>query len=95
MGENNAGAGEEKARRSEMKNSLRSFLIELLVYAVLVFAYFLLVLKYLGHWLFHLFHDERKTYAWVALGLIVVQGVVLEALTRLLLGIIKPRMEEE
>jgi len=78
----------------ELKNSLKSFLIELVVYAALVVGYFFLILNFLGDWLYRLFETNHRLYAAVALGLIVVQGIVLEVLTRALLSFIKPRTEE-
>ena len=78
----------------EIKSSLKSFLIELIVYAALVVGYFFLVLNFLGTWLYQLFHENHRAYAWVALALIVFQGIVLEVLTRFLLAFIKPRIEE-
>jgi hypothetical protein len=83
------------AMKKEMENSLRSFLVELVVYAMLVVGYFFLVLNFLGPWLYRLYSEERRTYAFVALALIIGQGFVLEALTRFLLALIRPRMEEE
>jgi hypothetical protein len=70
-------------------------LVELVLYSVLVAGYFWLVLHFLGNWLNHLYEDDRKTYAGVALGLILAQGFLLEVLTRTLLAWIKPRTEEE
>ncbi len=80
--------------KREFRNAVRSFLVEFAVYAVLVAGYYLLVLHYLGGWLNGLFKHERGVYAWVALGLIVGQGVLLDAVTRLLLAFIRPRTEE-
>jgi len=52
------------------------------LYAVLVTIYFFLVLHFLNDWLKKLFDQPNRTaYAVVALVLIVVQGVALEALT--------------
>ena len=79
----------------EIKNWLKSFIMELVVYAALVFGYFFLVLHFMGDWLFRLFEDDRKLYAAAALGLIVAQGIALEALTRVLLSIVKPRTEDQ
>jgi len=79
----------------EVKSSLISFCIELLIYAGLVVAYYFLVLHLLGDWLQRLFEQERKLYAVTALVLIICQGLILEVLTRLLLGFIKPRTEAE
>ena len=78
----------------ELRSSIKSFLIELVVYALLVVGYFFLVLKFLDTWLYRLFLHEPRTYAAVALLLIVGQGLLLEALTRALLAVIKPRTED-
>ena len=71
---------------SARKRSLiRGFVIEILVYAVLVVAYFFLVLRLLADPLYDLFNNNLVVYAFVALGLIVAQGVVLEAITSFIL----------
>ncbi len=80
--------------KRDVENSLRSFLVEFVVYAALVAGYYFLVLHFLGGWLNDLFHRERHVYAGVALGLIIGQGLLLELLTRALLAWIKPRTEE-
>jgi hypothetical protein len=77
------------ARRSKETASIGSFLVELVTYAVFVFAYFFLVLNFLGHWLKQLFDQQRTLYAVVALALIVVQGVALEMLTTALWKLIR------
>ncbi len=77
-----------------MKTPLRQFLLECLLYAVLVTAYYLLVLHLLADPLQRLFDHDRRIYAGLGLGLIVGQGLLLEALTRRLLGWIKPPAEE-
>ncbi len=78
----------------EIKNVFKSFSIELVIYAGLVVGYFFLVLHFLGGWLYHLFREERKTYAAVAILLIIGQGFLLEVLTRLLLRFIRGRVDE-
>lgn len=75
----------------DIKRSIRSFLLEILVYAGLVAGYYFLVLHTLGDWLNHWFQADPKLYAFMALGLIIGQGVLLEILTRLLLALIKSR----
>jgi hypothetical protein len=77
------------AGRPQKTASIGSFLVELIVYAVFVFAYFFLVLHFLGGWVKHLFDANRTLYAVVALGLIITQGVALEALTTALLRLIR------
>jgi hypothetical protein len=79
----------------ELKGWLKSFLIELLVYSVLVVGYFFLVLHLLGDWIAHLFEGDRRLYAFVALALIVGQGILLELLTAALFAVIKPRVDEQ
>lgn len=73
----------------KLKRQLLSFGREMAVYAVLVGAYLYLVLHYLGHWLYQLFLGERKTYAVVALLAVVIQGLLLERLTAVLLHLLK------
>ncbi len=80
--------------KKEIKNMFKSFSIELVVYGALVVVYFFLVLHFLGDWLYHLFREERKTYAAMALILIIGQGIVLEILTRALLGFIRGKREK-
>jgi len=75
---------------------LGSFLIEMVLYAILVAIYYFLVLHLLGDWLNGLFRQHRGVYAAVALGLIVGQGVLLDIVTHFLLAaIIKRRTEAE
>ena len=71
--------------------SLRAFAIELAIYAVLVTAYFFLVLHLLGNWLYRLEMQHRILYAVIALLLIAGQAVVLDALTTLLFRILRRR----
>jgi hypothetical protein len=73
-------------KKASVKKLIRNFAIELLIYAVLVVGYFLLVLRYLGDPLKELFDGNLVLYAFAALGLIVAQGVALEAITTFLLN---------
>jgi hypothetical protein len=79
--------------KTETATTLRAFLIELVVYALLVVSYFFLVLHFLGEWLHQLQMQHRYTYAGVAILLIIGQAVVLEALTTFLLRLIRGRSE--
>jgi hypothetical protein len=79
------------AGRVKKSASLGSFLVELAVYGVFVFAYFFLVLHFLGGWIKHVFDQNKTLYAFVALALIIAQGVGLEMLTTGLLRIIRSR----
>jgi hypothetical protein len=80
--------------KKNVKSMLRSFLIELAVYSVVVLIYFFLVLHFLGGRLYHMFLHERPYYAVVSLLLIIAQGVVLEYLTRGLLRFIRHNRED-
>ena len=77
----------------EKRHFLKSFLIELVVYGVLVVAYFFLVLHFLGDWIKHVYDYDKLVYAFVALGLMLGQGVLLEMLTTKLLDLIGSRTE--
>jgi hypothetical protein len=79
----------------EAKGSLKSFLVELVVYAALVVGYFFLVQHFLADWIAHLFQGDRRIYAVAALALIVCQGIALEMLTAALFSLIKPRMDDK
>jgi len=71
--------------------TLSPFLVELLVYAGFVAAYFFLVLHFLEGRLKEVFDDNKVLYAILALALIGVQGLVLEMLTSALFGAIRPK----
>ena len=73
--------------------TLRAFAIELAIYAVLVVAYFFLVLHLLGEWLYRLEIHHRYVYAIVAILLIIGQAVLLESLTTFLIRLIRGRSE--
>jgi len=79
--------------KKETIKTLRAFLIELAIYAVLVVAYFFLVLHFLGEWLHQLETRHRYTYGGVAILLIIGQAVVLENVTTLLLRLLRGRSE--
>ena len=70
---------------------LRNFVVELIVYGILVAAYSVIVLRLLGKPLAQLFHSNLGVFAFVSLALIVAQGVLLDALTSFLLD--KLRLE--
>ena len=73
--------------------TLRAFVIELAIYAVLVITYFFLVLNLLGQWLYELEIHRRYTYAALAIVLIIGQAVLLESLTTFLIRLIRGRSE--
>jgi hypothetical protein len=63
-----------------------NFILEVLVYALLVLGYFLLVLRFLGAPLETLYSNNLVVYAFVALALIVVQAVALDGVTSFLIS---------
>src|SRR5437667_3151717 len=79
--------------KKETAKTLRAFLIELVIYAVLVVAYFFLVLHFLGEGLHQLEVRHRYTYAGVAILLIIGQAVLLQNVTTFLLRLIRRRAE--
>jgi len=79
--------------KKEAAKTLRAFLIELVIYAVLVVGYFFLVLHFLGGWLHRLEHGYRYGYAGVTILLMMGQAVLLQNVTTFLLRLIRGRSE--
>ena len=79
--------------RKETSATLKAFALELCIYAVLVVAYFFLVLHFLGEGLHKLEIRHRYTYAGLSIVLIIGQAVLLENVTTLLLRMIRRRSE--
>jgi hypothetical protein len=77
--------------KKETARTLRAFAIELVIYALLVVAYFFLVLHFLGRWLYQLESQHRYIYAGVAILLMIGQAVLLQNVTTLLLRFIRRR----
>ncbi len=75
------------------KKALQSFAIELVVYGLLVVAYFFLVLHFLGGWLAHLDKQNIKLYALVSIALIIGQAVVLESVTTFIFRLLRGRSQ--
>jgi hypothetical protein len=74
----------EKKPRVSFGILIRNFLVELIVYGVLLVVYFFVALRYLSEPLAQLFQNDLFVYAVIGLGLIVVQAVFLEFVTSLL-----------
>jgi len=68
---------------------IKSFLIDLTVYGILVFAYFILVLQFFGAWLTDLFDHHRVGYAVVAIALMVTQAAGLEVISHFVLKLVR------
>jgi hypothetical protein len=79
--------------KAETSTTLRAFVVELVVYAVLVTGYFFLVLHLLAGWLQELHLHHLKVYAAVAIVLIIGQAVLLESVTTWLFRRIRGRSE--
>ena len=73
-------------KNSGMRTLIRHFAIEILIYAVLVVGYFVLVLRLMGGVLQGLFEENLTLYAFVALGLTVAQGALLQLVTSFLVS---------
>lgn len=78
---------------SRPSHAVRSFLVELIVYAGLVVVYVFFVISLLRDWLDGLYGRHKVGYAIVALLLIIGQGVVLEMVTTALLRLIRRRVD--
>jgi hypothetical protein len=79
--------------KKETVKTVRAFAIELAIYAVLVVAYFFLVLHFLGQWLYQLEVHHRYFYAFLSILLIIGQAVLLEGITTFLIRMIRGRSE--
>ncbi len=80
--------------KRDLRTWLKAFVVELALYAALVAGYFYLVLRFLANWLNALFATDRKLYATLALVFIICQGVLLEIITRWLIGTLKRHTED-
>ena len=75
--------------KAEAFKTLKAFLIELVLYAVFVVAYFFFVLHFLAGWINHLEVSRIKIYAVVSIGLIIGQAILLEGLTFWLMRLLR------
>ena len=75
-------------QRPNLQKLVRNFIIELVVYGVLLVIYFFAVLQYLGGMLENLYLNNSTLYALIGLVLIVTQAVVLEAITSYLIRLL-------
>jgi len=67
----------------------RNLLIEIIIYSILVFVYYLLVLRWLGDWFMMIFDTNLVYYAVAGLGMIFIQAVLLDFVTSYLMKLIK------
>lgn len=68
----------ENEQKVPYRSLIRNFLIEMVVYGLLLVVYFLLALRYLGEPLAKLFAEDLHLYSILSLVLIVAQAVALE-----------------
>ena len=80
---------ETDKEESNVKMLLRNFIVELVIYGILVVLYFYFILRYLETYLTELFARNLTAYAIIGLLLIVLQGALLDAVTSFLLSQIK------
>jgi hypothetical protein len=75
--------------KPDLPRLIRNFLIELVVYGILLVIYFFAVLQFLGDPINNLYVNNTAVYAVVGLGLIVLQAVALEAVTSYLIRLLR------
>jgi hypothetical protein len=69
--------------------SWKTFLFELLLYAMLLVVYFALVLHYLGGWFKELYDQDRDLFAVMALVVMIAQTVGLEIVSSFLIWLLR------
>ena len=77
----------------DTRRTLLSFFAELVLYSALIVAYFFLVLHFLGNGLERLSKENIRLYAFVSIGLIIGQAILLEWVTTFLLRLLRGRSE--
>jgi hypothetical protein len=76
-------------KKLEPRILFRNLLIEIIIYSVLIFGYYLLVLRWLDDWLLSTFNSDLFLYAIFGLGVIIIQAVILDYVTTFLMRYIK------
>lgn len=76
-------------KKMEPRKLIRNLVVEIIIYGALIFGYYLLVLRWLGEWIASIFNSNLILYAFIGLGLIFVQAVLLDLLTSFLMKFIK------
>ena len=67
----------------------RNLLIEIIIYSILIFGYYLLVLRWLGDWMMSLYDTSLVYYSFAGLGMILIQAVLLDFVTSYLMKYIR------
>ena len=76
-------------KKMEPRKLFRNLLIEIIIYSLLILGYYLLVLRWMGDWIASMFASNLTIYAFVGLGLIFTQAVLLDFITSFLMKFIK------
>ena len=76
-------------RKLEPLVLIRNLMIEIIIYSILIFGYYLIVLRWLDEWLLSIFQSNLVVYAVTGLGLIVIQAALLDLITSFLMRYIK------
>ena len=66
--------------KKQARSQLRAFLLELVIYAALVVAYFFLVLHFLGGWIKHIFGTNFLELSWRSVPTLVMPAIVIASL---------------
>ncbi len=77
--------------QTETRRTVVAFLVELVIYSILVVAYFFLVLHLLGPSLAHVDRKNILLYAFLSVALILGQAILLDWLTNFLLRLLRGR----
>jgi hypothetical protein len=76
-------------QKMQPKILIRNLIIEIVLYSMLLVGYYFGVLRQLQGWIQEIFNQNLTLYAFVGLGLILIQGAFLDLVTTLLLKYIK------
>ena len=68
---------------------IRNLMIEIIIYSILIFGYYLIILRWLDDWLMAIFQSNLVVYAVTGLGLIIIQAALLDFVTSFLMRYIK------
>ena len=79
--------------KADTSRTLFSFLVELVIYSVLIVIYFFLILHFLGDWLQHLEKENIRFHAVFSITLIIGQAILLEWVTTFLFRLLRGRSE--
>jgi len=74
--------------------SWKTFFFELLLYAILIVAYFAFVLHYLGGWFKELYGHDRDLFAVMALVVMIGQTLGLEAVSSFLIWLLRGKKKK-